>query len=144
MKSSLYFCLTALRLASAKFTLGEGNFDEAFKAMPVDPENPNLAKIGLPSSGNNAFWQEAMAIDLAVGVNSTDSRLGYYILTNLQTCENSTLESSDECKYLTGASYASLALQKAGGAYPADYNQPQAVTPQGKSDIRLREQRNVI
>lgn len=144
MRSSLYFCLTALRLASARFNLGEGNFDEAFKLMPVDPENPNLAKVDLPSSGNNAFWQEAMAIDLAIGVNSTDARAGYYVLAGLQKCENSTLESSEECDYLPGASYASLALQKAGGAYPADYNQPQAVTPHGESDIHSREQRNVI
>lgn len=144
MKSSLCLCLTALRLASARFNLGEGNFDEAFKLMPVDPGNPNLAKVDLPPSGNNAFWQEAMAIDLAVGVNSTGSRAGYYVLTNLQKCENSTLESSDGCKFLSGASYASLALQKAGGAYPADYNQPQAVTPQGKSGLHSREQRNVI
>ena len=102
-------------------------------ASPNPQSSPSsLAPTVAVPCQNNAIWQEAVANDEKLGNGSTDTRLFYYNIANMQTLEFSSNGSQSDT--ILQASEQSQALQALKN-YAMDYNQPQALTSQGMSQL---------
>ncbi len=135
MRFSLYCCLAALALVTAKPDPGAlvNELSDTTKALAtrfLDPR-ADLAPTALTPCANSAIWQEAIANDLAVGNGSTNNRAVYYLAADWQRLENSSRSYYSD-GLLSSSTFSTL-LQKGFQNYPTDFNQAQALTLQGKS-----------